>query len=86
MLLDGEGCFLPKREMRNPARVGEETNHVVFPSRHFDEHQVLLLARQKGDLVLVEMPAGEYNMVCLFPDSSGVPHLAFGQETTFTVQ
>lgn len=48
--------------------------------------QVTLLPGEQQDLVLVEMPAGEYNMVCLFPDSSGVPHLAFGQETTFTVQ
>jgi hypothetical protein len=48
--------------------------------------QITLLPGEQRDLVLVELPAGEYHIVCLFPDSSGVPHLAFGQVVTFAVR
>jgi hypothetical protein len=48
--------------------------------------QLTLLPGEQHDLVLVDLASGEYSIVCLFPDTSGVPHLAFGQETTFTVQ
>ena len=42
-------------------------------------------AGDEGHLVLVDLEPGEYTMVCLFPDSDGVPHLAQGMEATFTV-
>lgn len=48
--------------------------------------QTTLLPGERQDLVLVDLPAGEYQIVCLFPDTSGVPHLAFGQVTTFSVR
>jgi uncharacterized cupredoxin-like copper-binding protein len=43
-------------------------------------------AGNEGHLVLVDLEPGEYTMVCLFPDSEGIPHLAQGMEATFTVE
>jgi uncharacterized cupredoxin-like copper-binding protein len=43
-------------------------------------------AGDEGDLVLVDLEPGEYNLVCLFPDPEGIPHLAQGMEATFTVE
>lgn len=42
-------------------------------------------ARQQHDLVLVDLEPGQYTIVCLFPDSEGIPHLAHGMAATFTV-
>ena len=41
---------------------------------------------QQQDLVLVDLEAGQYTIVCLFPDSEGIPHLAQGMAATFTVE
>jgi uncharacterized cupredoxin-like copper-binding protein len=41
-----------------------------------------------GDTVgmaLVNLPAGEYTLICFFPSPDGVPHAALGMVTTFTV-
>jgi hypothetical protein len=48
--------------------------------------QLTLVPGEEQDLVLVDLPAGEYQIVCLFPDSSGVPHLSFGQVVTISVR
>ncbi len=47
--------------------------------------QLSLLPGEEGTLVLIDLEPGSYAIVCLFPDSSGVPHLAYGQETDFRV-
>lgn len=57
-----------------------------FPAGIAVVGQATLEPGEQVDLVLVEMPAGDYIIVCLFPDTSGVPHLSFGQVTTFTVR
>ncbi len=36
-------------------------------------------------LVFVDLEPGTYTVVCLLPDADGVPHLALGETTTFTV-
>ncbi len=41
---------------------------------------------EKGELVLVDLEPGQYTIVCLFPDSEGIPHLAQGMAATFTVK
>jgi hypothetical protein len=43
-------------------------------------------AGNEGDLILVDLDPGEYTLVCLFPDSEGIPHLAQGMEAIFTVE
>lgn len=48
--------------------------------------QVTVLAGEEGELVLVDLPAGTYHIVCLLPNADGVPHLADGMEATFTVE
>lgn len=42
-------------------------------------------AGAERDLVLVDLPAGTYTLVCLFPDAQGIPHLAQGMEAEFQV-
>jgi hypothetical protein len=39
-----------------------------------------------GRLLLTDLEPGVYTIVCLLPDEAGVPHLAAGMETTFTVE
>jgi uncharacterized cupredoxin-like copper-binding protein len=48
--------------------------------------EVPVRAGQEQDLVLVDLEPGEYTIVCLFPDSEGIPHLAQGMVATFTVE
>jgi hypothetical protein len=48
--------------------------------------QLLLPAGTSGDLVLVDLEPDTYHIVSLLPDPSGVPHLALGEEATFTVR
>jgi uncharacterized cupredoxin-like copper-binding protein len=43
-------------------------------------------AGEQQDLVLVDLEPGAYTIVCLFPDSQGIPHLAQGMWATFTVE
>lgn len=47
--------------------------------------QVTVPAGEQGGLVLVDLPAGTYHIVCLLPNAEGIPHLADGMEATFTV-
>lgn len=39
-----------------------------------------------GRLLLTSLEPGSYTIVCLLPDQNGVPHLADGMETAFTVE
>jgi hypothetical protein len=48
--------------------------------------EIPVRAGEENDLVLVDLEAGEYTIVCLFPDAQGTPHLAQGMETVFTVE
>jgi hypothetical protein len=48
--------------------------------------EVPVRAGQEQDLVLVDLEPGRYTIVCLFPDSDGIPHLAQGMAATFTVE
>ncbi|MER3436152.1 MAG: hypothetical protein C4346_00100 [Chloroflexota bacterium] len=48
--------------------------------------QVTIPAGQSGELVLVGLRPGSYALVCLLPDADGVPHLALGMKTRFTVE
>jgi hypothetical protein len=48
--------------------------------------EVPVRAGHQQDLVLVDLEPGEYTIVCLFPDSEGIPHLAQGMAATFTVK
>jgi hypothetical protein len=48
--------------------------------------EVPVRAGQQHDLVLVDLEPGQYTIVCLFPDSDGIPHLAQGMAATFTVK
>jgi hypothetical protein len=48
--------------------------------------EVPVRAGQQQDLVLVDLEPGQYTIVCLFPDSDGIPHLAQGMAATFTVK
>ena len=48
--------------------------------------EVPVRAGKQQDLVLVDLDPGQYTIVCLFPDSEGIPHLAQGMSTTFTVE
>jgi hypothetical protein len=48
--------------------------------------QVTIPAGQSGDLVLVGLRPGSYALVCLLPDADGVPHLALGMKSRFTVE
>ena len=48
--------------------------------------EVPVRAGQQQDLVLVDLEPGQYTIVCLFPDSEGIPHLAQGMAATFKVK
>lgn len=56
-----------------------------FPEGIAIAGQLSLLPGEEGQLVLIELEPGSYAIVCLFPDSSGVPHLAYGQQSEFTI-
>jgi hypothetical protein len=40
---------------------------------------------QAVELVLVDLPPGDYAVVCLFPTPRGTPHLALGMAATLTI-
>ena len=48
--------------------------------------EIPVRAGSTRDLVLVDLDPGTYTIVCLFPDPSGTPYLAYGMEATFTVE
>jgi hypothetical protein len=47
--------------------------------------QLTVPARSTGSLTLVNLEPGTYTIVCLLPDAAGVPDLANGMQTTFTI-
>lgn len=48
--------------------------------------QATIAADATGRLLLIDLEPGVYTIVCLLLDETGVPHLADGMETTFTVE
>lgn len=56
-----------------------------FPADMEFVGQETIPAGESRSLVFVDMDPGEYTVVCLLPDSDGVPHLALGESATFTV-
>lgn len=69
---------------------GATTADLLQPSATFPPGieilgQLTLAPGEGGSMTLVGLEAGTYTIVCLFPDSSGVPHLALGEEAIFTV-
>ncbi len=48
--------------------------------------EIIVLAGEEADLVLVDLAPGTYALVCLFPDETGTPHLALGMEAEITVR
>jgi plastocyanin len=48
--------------------------------------QATIAGDGEGQLLLTDLEPGVYTIVCLLPDETGVPHLADGMETTFTVE
>lgn len=47
--------------------------------------QLTIPGESEGTLILTNLEPGTYTMVCLLPDDEGVPHLASGMQTTFTI-
>jgi hypothetical protein len=58
----------------------------AFPASIEVAGQVSILPGASADLVLVDLEAGDYAVVCLFPDASGVPHLVLGQQAALAVE
>ncbi len=48
--------------------------------------QATIPAGADGTMVLADLPSGTYTIVCLLPDEEGLPHLASGMATEFTVE
>ncbi len=48
--------------------------------------QITVPAGESAELILVGLRPGSYALVCLLPDADGVPHLALGMKTRFTVE
>lgn len=48
--------------------------------------QATIPAGGDGTMVLADLPTGTYTIVCLLPDEEGLPHLASGMATEFTVE
>ena len=48
--------------------------------------QATIAQESNGRLLLTGLEPGTYTIVCLLPDENGVPHLADGMETTFTIE
>lgn len=48
--------------------------------------QATIPAGANGMMVLADLPPGTYTIVCLLPDEEGLPHLASGMATEFTVE
>lgn len=48
--------------------------------------QATIPAGAGGTMVLADLPPGIYTIVCLLPDEEGLPHLASGMATEFTVE
>ena len=57
----------------------------TFPGNIQIIGQQTILAGESRTLVFVDLEPGTYTVVCLLPDADGVPHLALGETTTFTV-
>jgi hypothetical protein len=47
--------------------------------------QVTIPARAEGNIVLVKLKPGTYQIVDLLPSENGVPHLSLGMEATLTI-
>ena len=47
--------------------------------------QITLAPGDEDSITLVGLAPGVYTIICLFPDADSVPHLALGEEATFTV-
>lgn len=58
----------------------------TFPANIEVIGQKTIPAGETSPLVLVDLEPGTYTVVCLLPDLDGVPHLALGETTTFTVE
>lgn len=48
--------------------------------------QATVPAGADGTMVLADLPAGTYTIVCLLPDEEGLPHLSSGMAAEFTVE
>lgn len=48
--------------------------------------QLTIPGESEGTLILTNLEPGTYTVVCLLPDDDGVPHLAGGMQTTFTIE
>lgn len=48
--------------------------------------QATIPGEADGTMVLADLPPGSYTIVCLLPDDEGLPHLASGMVTEFTVE
>ncbi len=57
-----------------------------FPSNIAVIGQETIPAGETRTLVFVDLEPGDYTVVCLLPDADGVPHLALGETTTFSVE
>lgn len=56
-----------------------------FPDNMDVIGQETIPAGESRSMVLVGLAPGKYTVVCLLPDADGVPHLALGETTTFTI-
>ena len=57
----------------------------VFPGNIEVLGQETIPSGETRTMVLVGLEPGTYTVVCLLPDGDGVPHLALGETTTFTI-
>jgi hypothetical protein len=57
----------------------------TFPANIHVIGQETVPAGETRTLVFVDLAPGSYTVVCLLPDTDGVPHLALGETATFTV-
>jgi hypothetical protein len=93
LVLEGQNTGVEAHEML-VLRLDEGTTPDVllrpmvegFPASVEVIGQVTLPPGEAGDLVLVDLPSGQYTIVCLLPDGNGVPHLVFDQVAEFTVR
>lgn len=57
-----------------------------FPANMEVIGQETVPAGETHTLVFVDLEPGVYTVVCLLPDGDGVPHVALGETTTFTIE